>query len=261
MKSYKNNNEFFYKTLHPDIEEHRDNINAFNLYNQTRFNSYLKKLGAEEMGELNNKEIRTIENIKSEIQKLMAKYSDTETDRLEFDLAIIIHKNLKMLGWGRWMLDNYNMWRWLSMNHFKEEVFWRRGKTNFKKGLSNKSAKDTYNHLVGTRIRDIFPRRYFIIGERLYDQNNKYKLLEKLADLSRNGKSGGFGNLINNLVDTKLLSPNDYISKMLSEILFTTGKLADDKEVARAFVRYNGFKNRLLNNAGKKILEEEICKL
>ena len=37
------------------------------------------------------------------------------------------------------------------------------------------------------------------------------------------------------------------------------GKLAEDKEVVRAFTRYNGFKRRLLNTASKEIFETEIC--
>jgi hypothetical protein len=259
MKSFKNNIEFFSKTLHPDVTEHRDNVNAFNLFNQKKFNEYIIKLGADESGEITKGEIAVIEKIKSDIEKLKKENPGIDTERLEFDLAYIFHSNLKNLNWGRHLLNDFGMWRWLSMNYFLKEVFWRRGKKEMKKKQVLKSAKLTYNHLVGIRTRDIFPRRYFLLGARLYDKHREYELLNKLAKLSKEGGSGGFGNLILNLLDTKLISPNDYVAKTISELLFTQGKLAADKEVVRAFVRYNGFKKRLLIKAPKEIFEKEIC--
>ncbi|MBL0257690.1 MAG: hypothetical protein IPQ03_09225 [Bacteroidetes bacterium] len=213
MKSFKNNNEFFLNTLHPDVGEHTENVNAFNIYTQDKFNTYLKKLGADEIGTVTEKEMSVIEKIKEQIEKLKKENQNVDKDRLEFDLAIIFHSNLKKLNWGRWLLDDYNMWRWLSMNYFLKEVLWRRGEEKKKKGLVAESAKATYDHLVGKRTRDIFPRRYFIIGERLFDSEKKYELLQKLSTLSKESRSGGFGNLISNMVDTKLLSPKDYVSK------------------------------------------------
>lgn len=259
MKSFKNNSEFFLNTLHPDVAEHTENVNAFNIYSQDKFNGYLKKLGAEETGVISEKESQVISNIKEEILKLKAAHKLVDKDRLEFDLAIIFHSNLKKLNWGRWLLDDYNMWRWLSLNSFLKEVVWRRSEDKLKKGLVVEASKGTYDHLVGKRTRDIFPRRYFLIGERLFDPSKKYELLKRLSDLSKESKSGGFGNLILNLIDTKLLSPNDHVAKVISEVLFVNGKLAEDKEVVRAFVRYNGFRRRLLNTASKEIFEKEIC--
>jgi hypothetical protein len=259
MKSFKNNKEFFENTLFPDTLDHIDNVNAFNLYSQEKFNGFLKKLGAEEAGEILPEEIAVMERIKLEIEALKSTYKGVDKDRLEFDLAIIFHSNLKSLKWGRWLLDDYNMWRWLSMNYFLKETLWRRGEDKKKKGMVLESARATYDHLVGKRARDIFPRRYFLIGERLFDFDKKYDLIKKLAVLSKENKAGGFGNLILNLIDTKLLSPRDHVSKVISQILFTQGKLAEDKEVVRAFVRYNGFKRRLLNTAGKEVFEKEIC--
>src|SRR5439155_21584022 len=116
MKSFKNNNEFFQNTLHPDVEEHTENVNAFNIYSQERFNSYLKKLGADEFGTVTEKELAVIEKIKSEIEQLGIQNKNIDKERLEFDLAIIFHSNLKRINWCRWLLDDYNMWRWLSMN-------------------------------------------------------------------------------------------------------------------------------------------------
>jgi hypothetical protein len=259
MKSFKNNNEFFLNTLHPAVEQHTENVNAFNIYTQDKFNKYLATLGADEVGDISNKEIEIIQKIKNDIEQLRNANKSVDKDRLEFDLAIIFHSNLKKLNWGRYLLDDYNMWRWLSMNNFLKEVLWRRGEDKKKKGLVVESAKATYDHLVGKRARDIFPRRYFLIGERLFDPEKGYTLAENLAKLSKESKAGGFGNLILNMIDTKLLSPNDHVSKMISQVLFTQGKLAEDKEVVRAFVRYNGFKRRLLNTASKDIFEQEIC--
>src|SRR5690606_22343072 len=135
---------------------------------------------------------------KGEIEKLKKNSLRIDKERLEFDLAIIFHSNLKKLKWGRWLLDDYGMWRWLSMNYFLKEVLWRRGEEKKEKSLVRESAKAVFNHLIGKRARDIFPRRYFIIGERLYDQQNQYELLQKLAKLSKESDSGGFGNLILN---------------------------------------------------------------
>src|ERR1035437_3874920 len=104
MKSFKNNNEFFLNTLHPDVGEHTENVNAFNIYSQDKFNTYLKKLGADEIGTITDKEIAVIEKIKEEIGKLKIENKSADKDRLEFDIAIIFHSNLKKLNWSRWLL-------------------------------------------------------------------------------------------------------------------------------------------------------------
>lgn len=257
MKSISNFNEISLK-LRPDSNA-IDNINAFNTYSQTKFNQFLKTNGLKEVGEISTLEDEVFNNIKAELVRLKSECVDIDRDRLEFDLAIVFHRNLKKLGWGRWNLNDISMWRWLSLNYFRDETFWRRGENKFHKHQYFESAKSTYDHLIGSRIRDIFPRRYFLLGERLYDKNTKYDLLKKLSFLSKNSKSGGFGNLILNIIDTKLISPNDHVSKIISELLFIQGKLAEDKEVVRAFVRYNGYKRRLLITAGKDIFEKEIC--
>lgn len=259
MKAFKNNNEFFFNTLYPVIGVHKENVNAFTIYSQPKFNDYLKLLGATETGPITDAELSVIQDIKDSIQNMIIINKTVDRDRLDFDLAIIFHSNLKKLGWGRYLLDEYNMWRWFSMNYFLKETFWRRGEVKWNKKLYVDSAKSTYDHLVGTRTRDIFPRRYFLIGERLYHPEGEYSLANKLSQLCKESKYGGFGNLMLNMIDTKLSSPNDHVSKIISEVLFTQGKLADDKEVARAFGRYNGFKRRLLNSANKDVFENEIC--
>ena len=259
MKAFKNSSEYYKSTIYPDLDMHPENLNAFNTYDQKDFSAYLKKLGADETGDLTYNEEQTIEKIKMEIKQLISENKDIRRDRLEFDLAIIFHKNLKKINFGRALLNDYNMWRWLSLSYFLKEVRWRRGEEKMKKGQVIEAAKATYDHLVGSRVRDIFPRRYFILGERLYDKEKGYDIIRKLSQNSKENNTGGFGNLILNLIDTKLISPNDYVSKTMSELLFFKEKLAEDKEVTRAFVRYNGFSRRLLNSAGKEIFQNEIC--
>lgn len=258
MKAYLVNQEFFNKRLYPQ-EIGDSSVNALNISSQDKFNEFLLKTGIKEHGEITQDETLVILNIKEEISKLKRDKSHVSKDRLEFDLAIIFHRNLKKLKWGKSKFDEYGMWRWLSMNFFLDEVRWRRSEEKFKKGLALDAARTTYDHLIGKRSRDIFPRRYFVIGDRLISSNGDYGLIEELSLLSQSNRSGGFGNLILNLIDTKLISPNDHVSKVISKALFTNGKLAEDKEVVRAFRRYNGFKKRLINAASEELFEKEIC--
>ena len=263
MRTYKNKIEQFVEFLEPPSEELSPKFelkNVFTLFNQDKFNKYIGKLPFEVQGDITENEEKVLKNIKDEIRLLQNKFPDAKPERLEFDLAKIFHSNLKQLGFGRFHVDDVGMWRWMSMNYFKEETFWRRAKSDFeKRDYSVKPAKATFEHCVGKRSRDIFPRRYFIIGQRLFDANTKYVLVEKLAEKSRAGRTGGFGNLISYMVDTKLISPNDYVSKTVANIMLTGEKLGGDVPVKLAFVRYNAYRKRLLNNAAENVFRNEIC--
>jgi len=259
MKRYLNNIDFFKNYLMPKKEDPLG-WNAFNLKDQRKLIVTVESLpGINIDGLLLENEGQIISQIKKEIAELRATYPNISADRLDMDLTIIFHRNLKRLGWGRYQIADYGMWRWLSINFFLEEVFWRWGETDFAKRNYYESAKASYERLVGERSRRLFPLRYFITGERLHDNNFGYHLLEKLASKSREEKSGGFGNLFNNLTETKLISPNDYTSKTMSKILLTGGKLASNDDVQYAFVRYNAYSRRLLNYASESIFEKEIC--
>jgi len=166
---------------------------------------------------------------------------------------------LKKLKWGRYQIDDFGSWRWLSINFFLKEAFWRWSEDDFNKDKFFESSRSCYQRLVGERNRRIFPLWYFTIGERLYDNHFGYSLLEKLAEKSREKTAGGFGNLNNNLTDTKLLSPNEHVSKTMSRILLLGDRVASNDEVADAFKRYNGFRRRLLNYGSDIIFENEIC--
>lgn len=264
MKSYKNKIEHFIKLLEPPPQSERDSpknnlLNVFYLDNQEKFNKYIDKFDFEVHGEINNDEERVLKNIKEEIKQLQKKYSDIKPERLEFDLAKIFHANLKQLGFGRFLVNDVGIWRWVSMQYFKEETFWRRGKADFQRNEFHKAAKATFEHCVGKRSRDIFPRRYFIIGQRLFDPNNKYELIDRLAEKSRSGRGGGFGNFISAIIEDKLISPNDHVSKIIAEVLFCGIKPGKDDHAKLAFVRYNAYSNRLLSSAAENIFKNEIC--
>lgn len=235
MKSYKNKIEHFVTLLEPEEGKDTELYNQFNISSQEKFNKFLtKRVEFEISGEITDEEEKVLQNIKDEIKKLQKAFPEARPERLEFDLAKIFHSNLRQLGFGRFHVDDTGMWRWMSMNFFKEETFWRRGKSDFDKKDFPRAAKATFEHCVGKRSRDIFPRRYFVIGQRLFDEKAKYDLLEKLSERSRAARSGGFGNLISYMVDTKLISPNDYVSKIVSQIMFSDKRIGDDKEVKNA---------------------------
>ncbi|MEJ0031554.1 MAG: hypothetical protein WDO15_14790 [Bacteroidota bacterium] len=259
MKRYANNLEFFKSQLTPTREDPMS-WNNFNLANQEKFNNVIgQSPGIISEGTINDEEEDVIQQLKRDIIDLRQKFSETNQERLDLDLALIFHRNLKRLGWGKFQMDDFSMWRWLSMNYFLKECFWRWGEENFNKRNYYESSRAIFQRLVGERNRRIFPLWYYTIAERLYDPLFGYSLIEKLAEKSRGSKSGGFGNLMNYLTETKLLSPNDHTSKTMSKLLLGGEKLAGDLEVKNSFVRYNAFKRRLLSYASDSIFEKEIC--
>ena len=259
MKRYLNGIDFFKSHLAPKKEEPLS-WNNFNTQNQNKLIENVDSLqGMAIDGEVLQDEKEIILIIKSEIEELKKNYASSKADRLDMDLALIFHKNFKKLKWGRYKIDDFGTWRWISINFFLKEAFWRWSEDDFNKDKFFESSKSCYQRLVGERNRRIFPLWYFTIGERLYDNHFGYSLLEKLADKSREKFVGGFGNLNNNLTDTKLLSPNEHVSKIMSRILLLGEKVASNDEVADAFKRYNGFKRRLLNYGSDNLFENEIC--
>ncbi|MEO7924716.1 MAG: hypothetical protein ABIR30_13625 [Chitinophagaceae bacterium] len=261
MKVFKTSTENLIKLLRPDLGRFEDTVTPYCNYSQKEFSSFLEKLNLDIEGEISNDEALAISSIKKSLHLLTIKNHDVPIDRMEFDYAIIFHKELKKVGYSKNHIDNHAMWRWMSLNHFLKEVLARRAQKLIDRKDLGGAAKSIFTHCFGEKTRDIFPRRYFLIGERLHDKEKGYALLEKLAEKSRFEKSGGFGNLINNIIETSLLSPNDFVSKIMAKILLTGGKPADDKQVAKAFVRYNGFKKRLLSSAVEQVFEQEVCLL
>lgn len=259
MKRYLNGSEFFKNHLSPKRED-KMSWNNFNTGNQAKLITFIDSLsGITIEGEITETEQNAIQQIKIEISELRASYPEVRPDRLDMDLAIIFHRNLKKLKWGRFQIDDFGSWRWLSINYFLSEVKWRWTTEDPKLEKLFENAKSCYQRLVGERNRRIFPLWYFTIGERLYDNHFGYSLLNKLAVISRERVTGGFGNLSNNLNDTKLLSPNEHVSKTMSKILLSGDSIANNDEVANAFKRYNAYKRRLLNYASDTIFEKEIC--
>ena len=70
-------------------------------------------------------ELEIIEKINCDIEVLKMKNPSIKPDRLDMDLAIIFHKNLKKLKWGRFQIDDHGTWRWMSINFFLNQVKWR----------------------------------------------------------------------------------------------------------------------------------------
>jgi len=259
MKKYLNGLDFFKNQLAPKREDPLT-WNNFNTRDQNKLIDNIDSLqGISVQGELLSEEKEIILKIKSDIKDLKIVFQDTRPDRLDMDLAIIFHKNLKKLKWGRYHAEEFGMWRWLSINFFLTEAFWRWSEDDFNKKKFFESSRSCYQRLVGERNRRILPLWYFSIGERLYDTHFGYSLLEKLAEKCREKAAGGFGNLNNNLNDTKLLSPNEHVAKTMSKILLLGDKIGSNDEVADAFKRYNGFSRRLLNYGSEVIFEKEIC--
>lgn len=259
MKRYLNGLEFFKNHLAPKRED-KMSWNNFNTGSQSKLSSFIDALpGISIEGDISDIEMEIIQQIKSEIEGLKNTHSDIRPDRLDIDIAIIFHRNLKKLKWGKYQIDDFGLWRWLSSNHFLSEVRWRWAIDDPKLEKLFENSKACYQRLIGERNRRIFPLWYFTIGERLYDGHFGYSLLEKLAISARKGSAGGFGNLNNNLNDTKILSPNDYAAKTMSKLLLAGSIIAGNDEVANAFKRYNAYKRRLLNYASESIFEKEIC--
>lgn len=259
MKKYLNSADFFRNHLSPKKEAPLT-WNNFTTGNQSKLIAYVDQLpGISVESENTQEELEIIQQINSEIDALKKQNHSTKPDRLDMDLAIIFHRNLKKLKWGRFQIDDFGTWRWMSLNFFLNQVRWRWNNEDPKNEKLFENAKSCYQRLVGERNRRIFPLWYFTIGERLYDNHFGYSLLEKLAQKAKEHKSGGFGNLNNYLNDTKLLSPNEHVSKTMSRILLSGTLLASNDEVEDSFKRYNAYKRRLLNYASDTIFEKEIC--
>jgi len=259
MKQFRISTDSLTKLLKPDVNRRKETIDPYFYFDQDQFNKHLDSLNLDIIGELTVDESQAIANIKLDLEKLNAETLNIPTERLEFDLAIIFHKHLRMVHISRFHIDNIGMWRWLSLYFFKKEVEKRRADNLLKKRDDIGVANAIFTHGFGLRTRDIFPRRYFLIGERLYDKEKGYQLLQSLSERSKYEKAGGFSDLVNNLIDTSLLSPNDWVSKTMAKIMLTGNQLFAAADVVDAFVRYNGFKKRLLNNATERIFENEIC--
>ncbi|HEX5186252.1 MAG TPA: hypothetical protein VFV86_05120, partial [Nitrososphaeraceae archaeon] len=125
MKKYLNSIDFFKNHLSPKKEDPLT-WNNFNTRNQNKLIENVDSLqGIAMEGEVFQNEKEIILKIKSEIEELKKAYPSSKPDRLDMDLALIFHKNFKKLKWGRFKIDDFGTWRWLSINYFLKETFWR----------------------------------------------------------------------------------------------------------------------------------------
>ncbi|MBA3648837.1 MAG: hypothetical protein H0W62_09870 [Chitinophagales bacterium] len=256
MKHYSDKREFYNFYLRPtEGIEFSERLKFLVTFKQEEFNKQLKNLGFHEEGIGSDEFIDAVEKAKVEMKAVMKSFKGGDRSRIDFEFALILHRNLSI---DRYLLSNWGFWRWLNMNFFLEETRWR---YDFKKSGSNlfRYAKIIFDHLVDNTGIMIY--RCWFLGERLSEEDSKYELLQKINEKAKAGRPGGFGNYILNLVDTRLISPRDHVSKILGKLLFTEKKIHDNDDVRDCFKKYNCYKNRLLSNAGEHIFREEIVNI
>lgn len=251
MKRYINSRDFFLTELNPELRVAELN------YPQSKFNEFLKTLKISEEGEVTPDDKTSIKAIKDQIHAIKRKHPDEDPAKFDFDIAVIFHENLKI---NRHMLNDWGFWRWLSLNYFIEEIQWRWAKKAREKSEVQRAASAIFDHLTGkSKNHRIFPRRHYALGLRLYD--GSYDLINRISANLKNGVQGGYGDFINNLVDTKLLSSNDNAAKTMGNLLLGSDKVMAKDSVVSSFKRFNGFKNRLLSDASEDIFRKEICQV
>lgn len=251
MKRYINKREFYLEQLNPE------NLTAELNFSQDRFSKYLETVkDLAEEGELSADEMAGIQRIKGQISEIRKQYKLEDPSKFDFDLAKIFHKNLKI---DRYKLNDFGFWRWLSMNFFLEEIQWRWAKKYRETGEVLKAATAIHDHLVGkSKSHRIFPRRLYIVGLRLYD--GSYTLLDKISNNSKSNVMGGYGDFVNYLTDTKLISFNDNVAKTMGRLLLSDKKVKSKDVVIDSFKRYNGFKNRMMSEASEEIFRSEVIR-
>jgi len=249
MKRYLNKHEFFLDELKP--EKCFAELNK----SQKDFKKFLAKLKLIEEGEVSSSEEAMIQKIKDEIHQIKKKNQNTDPAKFDFELGKIFHQRLKI---ERAKLNDWGFWRWLSLNYFLEEIQWRWAKKLRDKGEIRAAANPIYDHLIGkNKNHRIFPRRLYIIGLRLHD--GTYDLVDKISNNLKNNVQAGYGDFINNIADTKLISPDDNVSKIMGKILLSSSNTGNKDTVVKSFKKYNGYKNRLLSNAPETVFKKEIC--
>lgn len=251
MKKYLNKKEFFLAELDPD--KHTAELN----FTQVKFSEYLKSLKLIEDGDVSASEKKMIQEIKDDIASIKKSHPNEDPSKFDFDIAKIFHQHLKI---ERALLNDWGFWRWLSLNYFVDEIQWRWAKKLRDKQEMRKAAVAIYDHLTGkSKNHRIFPRRYYSTGLRLFD--GSYALLNNISMNLKNNQQGGYGDFINYLVDTKLLSFNDNAAKKMGKLLLSEQKVMTKDVVVRSFKRFNGFKNRLISDASDDVFKNEICQL
>lgn len=252
---YKLNKKELQYALSP--ETNQKNIELFGTFSrsQEKFSKKLQERGLETTGSLPDDIVSGMLIINEQIQVLKKKNKGLDKVKLDFDIAKIVHKNLRL---QRVTIIYYDFWRWLTLNTYIENVRWRwvDDPDNVNKIIPN--AKAIFQRAFGDRDRRIDLLRYWVIAERLYDNNKGYYYLDKISEKAKT-TSGPFQDFINNIIDNNLYSPNDCVTKTMAEIMlidshFKTPQLID------SFKRYHAFTNRFLIEADKEIFQKEICK-
>jgi hypothetical protein len=252
---YKLNKKELQYALSP--ETNQKNIELFGTYSksQEKFSKKLLERGLETIGSLSEDIVTGMQLVNEQVQVLKKKYTEIDKVKLDFDIAKIIHKNLKL---QRVTTINYDFWRWLTLNYYIENVKWRwvDDPDNVNKIIPN--AKAVFQRAFGERDRRIDLLRYWVIAERLHDNIKAYYYLEKISEKAKTSE-GPFQDFINNIIDNNLFSPHDCVTKTMAEIMLIDSHYKTS-QLINSFKRYHAFTNRFLIEADREIFQKEICK-
>jgi hypothetical protein len=248
------------KSISPTDNQANIALFGHDALNQQKFLHQLKMRMIETEGEVNSELLEKVEKINEEINTLKKKYeinikSSRDKGKLDFDIAKIFHSNF---NFNRSAMLNYRFWRWLTLSFFIENVVWRWISDPNDLNKIRKNAITVFQRGFGERDRRIDALRYWVIGERLWDNKKQYYYLDKIAESAKINE-GPFQNFINNLIDNNLYSPNERVTKIMGQIMLTGDRLFKDKELVYSFKRYHSYTNRFLIEGDEDIFRKEIC--
>lgn len=238
--------------------EYKENQVLFWKYSedQKRFNSGL-----------NDKDLRIESNIydelndalsytQEELVTLRMKYPNVSKTRLDFDIAKIFHKNISI---PKSVINNYDFWRSVTLFYFIEIVRWRwqNDPSDHNNWASN--AKKIFNRSVGVRNNRIDGYRYWLLGEKLYCNQKGYYYLDALSDLVKSEQNLSVQNFILWILENKLTSSNNKVTKMFSEILFLEKKRYSENYIEDCIKRFNAFNSRLFEISDLDLFKREVC--
>lgn len=192
-----------------------------------------------------------------ELIQLKLNNVDIPKTRLDFDIAKVFHKNLRI---PKSAISNYDFWRCITMFYFIENVKWRWQKEPENDNRNWASNADAiFRRSVGERNLRIDAYRYWLLGEKFFCNQKGYYYLDSLSDLVKNDSKLSVQNFILWTLENKLTSNNNRVSKMLAEILFLEKKKYSEVYIEGCIKRYNAFINRLFSEADSELIKKEIC--
>lgn len=192
-----------------------------------------------------------------ELTELKIKNADISKTRLDFDIAKIFHKNIRI---SKSATNNYEFWRCVTLFYFIENVKWRWQKEPEEDNRNWASNADAiFRRSVGERNPRIDAYRFWLLGEKFFCNQKGYYYLDAMSDLVKNDNKLSVQNFILWTLENRLTSNNNRITKMLAEILFLEKKKYTEAYIEGCIKRYNAFINRLFSEADSELIKKEIC--